>query len=155
CRNGCVARAVLRQDADAASRAVAELVDIFGREHTWIEVQVAGLRDDARLVHGLARLARQADLGLVGTGNAHYVAPEDRRLQDGLVCFRRRLPLAGARPYLRQGASWHLRSPEEMARRFAELPDALRSARELADRCGFAPAHIDPRLPAFPVPAGH
>jgi error-prone DNA polymerase len=150
-----VARAVLREDAGAASRAVAELVDIFGRDHTWIEVQVAGLRDDARLVHGLARLARQAGLGLVGTGNAHYVAPEDRRLKDVLVCIRRRLPLAGSRPYLRQGASWHLRSPEEMARRFAAVPKALRGARELADRCGFALAQIDPRLPAFPVPAGH
>lgn len=91
----------------------------------------------------------------VGRPTRFRPAPEDRRLQDVLVCICRRLPLTRARPYLRQGAGWRLRSPGEMARRFAELPAALRGTREVADRCGFALAHIDPRLPLFPVPAGH
>jgi len=93
--------------------------------------------------------------GLVATGNAHYARAEDRDLQDVLVCIRERVPLARARPHLRPGAAWHLRSPGEMGQRFADLPAALRGAIEVAGRCAFALGNVDAALPAFPVPSGH
>jgi error-prone DNA polymerase len=112
------------------------------------------LRDDRTLVHGLYRLARTTGLPLVATGNTHYAARKDRPLQDVLVCIRERVSLAAARPHLRPGASWHLRSPAQMARRYAELPTALAGVQALVERCGLSLTAIDARLPTFAVPAG-
>ena len=70
------------------------------------------------------------------------------------MCIRERAPLTRALPHLRPGGAWSLRSPAEMARRFADLPAALRGAAEVAGRCGFDLGHVDARLPAFPVPLG-
>ncbi|HVA88644.1 MAG TPA: error-prone DNA polymerase, partial [Chloroflexota bacterium] len=96
----------------------------------------------------------QAGLGLVATGNSHYAVRGDRRVQDVLTCIRERVPLAQARPYLRPGASWHLRSPAQMQHRYAELPAALAGVSALVERCRFDLSAIDTRLPAFPVPDG-
>jgi len=154
CRRGAVPTALLMGDEARARAALGALRDIFGAAHTWVEVQRPGLPDDARLSFDLARLARRAGVGLVATGNAHYARPEDRPLQDVLVCIRERVPLTRALPHLRPGGAWSLRSPAEMARRFADLPAALRGAAEVAGRCGFDLGHVDARLPAFPVPPG-
>jgi len=155
CRRGPVAAAVLRDDSDGAAAALARLRDIFGPRHLWVEVQRAWLPDDNRLHYELGRLARRAGLPLVATGNAHYARAEDRDLQDVLVCLRERVPIARARPHLRPGAPWRLRSGDEMARAFAHLPAAVRGAAELAARCAFSPDHVDTAFPAFPAPAGH
>jgi len=154
CRRGAVPTALLAGDEARAHVALSALCDIFGAAHTWVEVQRPGLPDDAHLSFDLARLARRVGVGLVATGNAHYAHPEDRPLQDVLVCIRERVPLTRALPHLRPGGAWSLRSPAEMARRFADLPAALRGAAEVASRCGFDLGHVDARLPAFPVPPG-
>jgi len=154
CRRGAVPTALLAGDEACARAALGALRDIFGAAHTWVEVQRPGLPDDARLSFDLTRLARSGGVGLVATGDAHYARPEDRPLQDVLVCIRERVPLTRALPHLRPGGAWSLRSPAEMARRFADLPAALRGAAEVAGRCGFDLGHVDARLPAFPVPPG-
>lgn len=155
CRRGAVAAALLRADAGAAAAALGRLRDIFDARRLWVEVQRAGLPDDNRLHYELARLARRAGLPLAATGNAHYARDEDRDLQDVLVCIRERVPLARARPHLRPGAAWRLRSGDEMERAFAHLPAALRGARALAERCAFSLDQVDAAFPVFPVPPGH
>jgi len=154
CRAGRVPAALLRGDDHAAAAALDDLISIFGAAHVWVEAQRPAFPDDGPLLHGLARLARRAGVGIAATGDAHYAEERDRDLQDLLVCIRERVPLTRALPHLRQGASWHLRSTEEMARRFRDLPLALRGTRELADRCGFALSHIDAALPAPDLPPG-
>jgi len=155
CRRGRVATALLRGDDGGAEESVRALCAIFGAAHVWIEAQRSGLPDDGRLLHGLARLAGRTGLPLVATGNTHYAQAGDRDLQDVMTCIRQRVPLDRARPLLRPGRAWSLPTACEMARAFADLPDALRGAATLAGRCGFDLAHINAALPAFPVPAGH
>lgn len=154
CRKGALATAILTGDEEGADAALNRLCDVFGREHLWIELQRRDLPHDGLLTHGLLRAARRIGRPLVATGNTHYISPDQRRLQDVLVCIKARRPLAQAHALLRPGSSWHLPSPQEMARRFADLPQALQGAVDLADRCGFAASHVDTTLPEFPVPAG-
>src|SRR2546423_4606197 len=154
CRQGALATAILAGDEEGADAALDRLCDAFGRAQIWIELQRRDLPQDGLLTHGLLRAARRIGRPLVATGNTHYVSPDQRRLQDVLVCIKERRPLTQAHALLRSGSSWHLPSSEEMARRFADLPRALRGAVELADRCEFALSHVDTALPEFPVPAG-
>ena len=154
CRKGALSMAILAGDEEGADAALDRLCDIFGREQLWIELQRRDLPQDRVLTHGLLRAARRIGRPVVATGNTHYVTPAQRRLQDVLVCIKTRRPLAQAHGLLRSGSSWHLPAPEEMARRFADLPQALHGAVALADRCEFALSHVDATLPEFPVPDG-
>ncbi len=154
CRKGPVAAAVLRDDRRAAFRALSGLVEIFGRAHTWVEIQLPGLADEQVVAYNLARLARRAGVGLAATGDAHFAEPVEHDLQDVLVCMRERVSIQEARPHLRPGSSAHLRTPQEMAGRFADLPAALLGTEELAERCRFDLSSVDSRLPAFAVPEG-
>jgi len=154
CRTGRVAAAILRGDEAGAAAALRALREIFGADHVWVEAQRYGAPDDGQVLHGLTELARRAGLPLVATGNAHYAHARDRDLQDVMTCIRHRVPLDRARPLLRPGAAWHLRSPAEVAARFAAAPGALRGAAILAERCGFDLSHVDAALPSVPVPDG-
>ncbi len=147
CRKGRVQDALLRDDQHGALGALDALCAIFGSAHVWIEVQQPGLHDDRKLSYVQAKLARMRGVGLVATGNAHYATPDDRDLQDIVTCIKNHVPLTRALPYVRQGASWHLRSPAEMAQRFADVPLALRGTQEIAARCRFDLTHIDATLP--------
>ena len=155
CRKGSVTSAVLREDRRAAYHALSDLVEIFGRAHTWMEIQLPGLEDERVLAYHLTRLARRAGVGLAATGDAHFAEPVEHDLQDVLVCMRERVSLQDARPHLRSGTSAHLRAPEEMAARFADLPAALLGTEELAARCRFDLSFVDWRLPSYAVPDGH
>ncbi|HWE64216.1 MAG TPA: error-prone DNA polymerase, partial [Chloroflexota bacterium] len=153
CRRGRVVQALLRDDGRAAL-VVDDLCQIFGRGHVWIEVQQPLLADDRKLAYLQEKLALKTGTGLVATGNVHYATEAERDLQDVLVCIKHRVPLPRVRPFIRQGASWHLRSPDEMAARFAHLPIALRGVEELVERCRFDLSMIDARLPEPPLPEG-
>ena len=154
CRRGRVPAALAQGDDAVAWQHLGQLRDIFGAAHVHVEAQQAGLADDRVLLYRLARLARRARLPVVATGNAHYASPQDRPLQDVLVCIKQRVPLTAARPHLRPGAAWCLRSVDEMTRLFADLPEALSAARDLADRCHFTLDDVSAAFPAFPVPTG-
>src|SRR5437763_844216 len=51
-------------------------------------------------------------------------------------------------------AERHLKAPAEMAARFADLPEAIRQSRRIAERCAFTLADLGYRFPDFPLPAG-
>ncbi len=155
CRQGRVQAALLADDDDGARTALDALINLFGAAHVWLEVQRSGRQGDAKVAYGQQKLARARGVGLVATGNAHYATAADRDLQDIVTCIRAHVPLARALPHLRQGASWHLRSPVEMRRLYHDLPAALSGVAEITDRCRFDLSHIDAHLPDPPgLPGG-
>ena len=72
CRQGALAQALLADDEALARLAAGKLVDIFGRDRLWIELQRHRLIDDDRLIAGLLAVAEWAGLGVVATNDVHY-----------------------------------------------------------------------------------
>ncbi|MDP6690014.1 MAG: error-prone DNA polymerase, partial [Alphaproteobacteria bacterium] len=110
--------------------------------------------DDRRRLAHLAALAKAADTPLVATNDVHYHGPGRRVLQDVLVCIREHCTLAEAGFHLDANAERHLKSAEEMARLFADYPDAVARTVELAERCQFSLDELRYEYPAEPVPEG-
>ena len=85
----------------------------------------------------LKRLAERLGVPCVATGNVHMHSRERAALQDALVAIRLGASLdeTGA---LRRG-NWRsaLAPPDEMARRFAEHPEAVAESARLAERLAF------------------
>ena len=155
CLQGEVARAVLRGDPKAARSAAATYRDILGRGNFYLEVQNHGLPDQQTVARGLAELAREMELPLVATNDVHYVTRDEADAQDVLMCIQMGLALDEKdKPRMGETPEFYLKSPAEMAARFAELPQALENTLAIADRCRLTIETGQLKLPHVPVPRG-
>ena len=110
--------------------------------------------DDRRRIARLAALADSNGVPLVATNDVHAHARERRALQDVLSCIREKCTIIEAGYRLAANAERHLKSPAEMARLFAEWPDAVARTVEIAARCGFSLDELRYEYPVAAVPEG-
>lgn len=155
CRKGHVRQALYQGGSEAAERALADLVDRFGAERVSIELTHHGQPLDDEHNAALATLAPRFGVGVVATTGAHFAHPSRGRLAMAMGAIRARQSLDAAAGWLAPLGGAHLRSGEEMARLFAQWPEAVTAAAELGEQCAFGLALIAPQLPPFDVPDGH
>ncbi len=155
CLQGEIPRAILREDFQAARELAAAYRDIFGPGNFYLEVQNHGLADQQAVVRGLVPLARALGVPLVATNDVHYVTRDEADAQDALMCIQMGIGLDQKdKPRMGDTPEFYLKSPEEMAARFAELPEALRATLDIAERCDVRIETGRTKLPHFPVPPG-
>ena len=131
CLSGCAGRGV---HDEAGLRA---LLAIFGRDRLWVELQRPFQRDDRARNRALAELAARLGLPTVATGNVHAHACERAPLQDAFTALRHHTTLDASEPVRRGNFSHVLASPEAMAVRFPEHPEAVAESGRLAARLRF------------------
>ncbi len=131
CLSGCALRGV--HDELTLWR----LREAFGVERLRVELQRPFLRDDRARNRRLAGLARRLGLACVATGNVHAHARARAPLQDAFVAIRLHSTLDASEPERRGNFSHVLASPEAMAARFPEHPEAVAETVALADSLRF------------------
>jgi len=102
----------------------------------------------------LAELGTQLEAPLVAVNDVLYHAPERRPLADVLTCVREKCTLAEAGLRLSVNAERHIKPPAEMARLFADFPDAIARTVTIADACRFSLGELKYEYPDEPVPEG-
>lgn len=135
CPQGEVPRRIAQYDIEGARRMAQRYIELFGRESFFIELQNNLVYGDTRRNRGLVNLARELEVGVVATNNVHYHVRERHRLQDVLVAVRHKTTLDASERLRRKNSESYLKSAEEMAALFAELPEALRNTLAIAERC--------------------
>jgi DNA polymerase-3 subunit alpha len=159
CTSGCMSSEIprlIRQDnAEAARRQLDWYYNVFGRDNFFLELQQHNIPDQERINRALMELGPHYQARFVATNDVHYINPEDSRLQDIMLAIQTSSVLSDPNRMRMTDPSYYLRTPEEMGRLFAEVPEALSNTLLIAERClldlGFKGYH----LPEFEVPAGH
>jgi error-prone DNA polymerase len=155
CRKGHVPAALVTEGERAAARELDRLMALFGPDGVVVELTQHGHPEDDERNDVLAALARDAGLPCVATGNVHYARPGQRRLATAVAAVRARRSLDEIDGWLPAAGVAHLRSGDEMARRFAPYPGAVRRSAILGAELAFDLRLVAPNLPAWKVPAGH
>ncbi len=119
---------------DDARAHVSELINAFGRDNVYFEVQKNGIGDQEIANTGIVKIARELGGKLVGTGDVHYLRKEDYHHHTALLCVQTKSTLAAPKMTFDTN-EFFLKSSEEMAQAFAEWPEALQSTLEIAERC--------------------
>jgi error-prone DNA polymerase len=130
------------------------IVGTFGRGHTFVELQRHLQRDQEDDNEALVCLAGAFRVPLVATGGVGFATPEERPLFDVLTSIREHVTLMRAGRRLAANAERYLKPPAQMARLFADRPDAVHATRELADRLQFTMQDLGYRFPKYPIPDG-
>jgi DNA polymerase-3 subunit alpha len=158
CLTGCMsgrASLLLREgNAEAAEAEVGRLVDLFGAENVYVELQDAGLPEQRDLVPLQAALAQRLGVKTVATNDVHYLRHEDAYAHDALLCIQTQSAL-GDEDRMRYGSDeFYLKSADEMRARFADYPEACDATLEIAERCNVELEFGGILLPHYPVPEG-
>jgi DNA polymerase-3 subunit alpha len=154
CLSGRVAKALEESRPEDAAADLDRLVQIFGRDSTYVEIQNAGLEAQARINPQLARLAETTGLPLVATGDVHYLLHEDARAHEALLCIQSGDSLKNPNHWRFETDQFYFKTPAEMAEDLAAHPEALRRTLEVAERCNVELELGRILLPTFPTPDG-
>jgi error-prone DNA polymerase len=150
---GPLARLLSEEGPDPARRFLDRMRATFGgRVH--VEIQRHRRREEEHRNRALIDLARSLRLPLLATNGVRYARREDKPLHDVLTCIRHHTDLDRAGSRLAAHRERHLKSAAEMARLFADLPQALAASGELAARLDFTLADLGYRFPEYPLPSG-
>ncbi|HXM77894.1 MAG TPA: error-prone DNA polymerase [Thermoanaerobaculia bacterium] len=150
---GPVARALAREGIDAARAELERWKALFpGRTH--VELQRHGLREEEHRNQALAGLARTLRLPLVATNGVRYARRSDKDLHDVFTCIRHHTHLDAAGRLLAAQRGRFVKDARQMGELFADLPEALDHAWELAGSLDFTLADLGYRFPEYPLPAG-
>jgi DNA polymerase III subunit alpha len=154
CLSGRVSKALEESRPQDAAADLDRLVQIFGRDSTYVEIQNAGLEQQARINPQLAKLADATGLPLVATGDVHYLMHEDARAHEALLCIQSGDSLKNPNRWRFETDQFYFKTPAEMAVDFAAYPDALRRTLEVAERCNVRIETDRLLLPRFDTPDG-
>jgi DNA polymerase-3 subunit alpha len=156
CLSGRISKALADDDPRLAREELDRLVQIFGRDDVYVELQDGGIELQTRINPALVAMARDAGLPMVGTGDVHYLTAADAIPHEALLCIQTGDTLDNPGRFRFSNHGFYLKSPQEMydlmLRQFGE--DALRRTVEIAERCN---AQLDlehTHLPKFAVPEG-
>jgi error-prone DNA polymerase len=152
---GPLAMALREGGYDAARDAVLLLTDIYGRENVYIELQRHFDREEEARNQAAIAIARELDLPLLATNGVSYAVPERRQILDVLTCIRNHVTLDAAGRLLAQNSERHIKSPQEMERLFADLPEAIANTEQLSSRIQFKLDDLGYEFPKYQVPEGH
>ncbi|WP_141013361.1 error-prone DNA polymerase [Nocardioides sambongensis] len=155
CRKGAVRSALHRDGPLAAAAAVDDLVDRFGPEHVLVELIARDHPGADETNDLLAALAADRGLAAVATGNVHHATPDKARLAAAMAAVRARRSIAELDGWLDLSVSAHLRSGDEMLRRFPRHHEAVTRTAQVAAELAFDLHKATPRLPKQNIPAGH
>jgi DNA polymerase III subunit alpha len=145
-------RLVEGRAADARAHAD-DLVQVFGAENVYFEIQANGIAAQDRANEGITRVARDLGRPLIATGDVHYLRREDYSNHAALLCVQTKSTLE--QPKLRfETNEFFLKSPAEMAESFAAWPEAVSATLEVAERCEVEIELGKLLLPRFPTPDG-
>ncbi len=127
---------------------------IFGARNSYVEVQRHLLREQERDNAARVELARRHRLPLLATNGVRYATEQRRRLFDVFTCLRFKKKLDEVGRLLDANAERFIKPPRAMERLFADLPDAVGNANELAQRLDFTLENLGYEFPKYPLPHG-
>lgn len=146
--------AALLAENRAQARACAEFWSGLFPDCFYLELQRVGKPDEERYIGLAVELAAEMDLPVVATNDVRFLNPSDFEAHEVRVCIHQGRVLDDSRRPKDYTNQQYLRSAEEMAELFADIPEALQNSVEIAKRCTVELRLGENFLPDFEVPDG-
>jgi len=151
---GPLAAALQHGGMEEARRCIDQLIGIFGPGNVYVELQRHFHREEEARNRAAISIARSNNLPLLATNGVCYATEKARELCHAFTAIRHHRTLFTAGRLLARNAERYLKSPQEMQRLFADLPEAIANTLELSSRLEFTLNDLGYEFPRYPVPEG-
>jgi DNA polymerase-3 subunit alpha len=154
CLAGEVAQHIMEGKYDEAKASAGQYQDIFGRGNFFLEIQDHQLGPDKTVCDAMFRLEKDLDIPLIATNDSHYIAADDSRAHEILLCVQTAASMNDPKRFKFDTNEFYIKSADEMARLFAHAPHVVSGTMQFPERCNLKLHKVDNPFPAFPVPDG-
>ncbi len=151
CLKGEVSSLLANDKLDEAKKAAGFYRDIFP-DRFYLEIQDHGIELQKKVNNLMIPLAKEMDLPLVATNDAHYLNREDASAHDALLCIGTGKLIKDENRMRYHGDQFYVKSAEEMTALFKDVPEALKNTLKVAEECSFSFDEGKYYLPKFPIP---
>lgn len=153
CLGGEIPQTLMEKGMEQAEEVLKGFLDLFG-EDFYLELQRHGLEEQEPVNQQLLELAGKYNVKVIATNDVHYVNAEDARAHDILICLQTGKDLDDENRMKYSGHEY-LKSRQEMAELFADIPEALTNTQEIVDKIeDYEITTKKILLPVFPLPEG-
>jgi len=156
CVEGEIPTLAINGKIDEAEKAALEYEKIFGRGNFFLELQDHPNFPNQKIANDcLIAISKKTGIPLVATTDLHYVYPDDNVIQDILLCVQTNRKVSESNRLNLMEFGLYMRSPEEIAASFKDIPEALENTVRIAEACNLEIELGKTKLPNFEVPAGY
>ncbi|MBN3034031.1 MAG: DNA polymerase III subunit alpha [Bacteroidales bacterium] len=152
CLGGEIPSLILGKGEEAAQSALGWYMDVFGGDF-YLEMQDHGLPEQKIVNQTIVRLGRKNNIPVIASNDVHFIHAEDHEAHQILICLNTGKDITDDTALQYTGQEY-LKSPEEMSRLFAEIPEAISNTLEVAAKVEDFDLHQEVILPRFPLPEG-
>ena len=150
-RQGEIGQALLNGREDDARAALTEWQRCFS-DRFYLELQRTGRAGEEDYLHAAVSLAAESRCPVVATNDVRFLEADQFEAHEARVCIGDGRTLDDPRRLRAYSDQQYLRSAEEMAELFSDIPEALENSVEIARRCSVSLTLGQPSLPNYPVP---
>jgi DNA polymerase-3 subunit alpha len=149
-----IGRIAVNQGTDAAAARLRALTNLFP-DRLYLELTRCGREGEEAWNNAALLLATGHDLPVIASNDVRFLKQDDFEAHEARVCIHQGRVLADPKRPRDYSDQQYLKTPQEMAELFADVPEALENTVELAKRCNLELSFGTYYLPNFPVPEGH
>src|SRR5271154_4870597 len=139
---------------DEAKRVAGGFEEMFGKGNYFLEVQDHGLEPDKAVCDALFKMERELNIPLIATNDSHYVAADDSRAHEILLCVQTAGSMNDPKRFKFDTQEFYIKSAEEMLRTFSQNPEVCTRTMQFIERCNVKMVKVDNPFPDFVVPEG-
>ncbi len=152
CLAGEIPSLILQRNYGAAKQKALQYRELFGEDHFYLELQDHGIPEQKTVNLSLIELSRETGIPLIAANDIHYINREDASAQDIMICIGTNRKLNDEKRMKFETDQFYLKSAEEMAQTFSEVPEALENTVKIAEMCNLTIDLPGPLLPDYTIP---
>lgn len=133
---------------ERAKEVALEYKEIFGDDF-YLEIMRHGIGDQYNIDEQIIKLSKETGIKVIATNDTHYLKQKDADAHEAFMCIAMNKLLDDPNRMRHSVQEFYLKSPEDMARLFADIPEALQNTQEIVDKCDLNIKLGNPTPPNF------
>jgi len=133
---------------EKAKEIALEYKEIFG-EDFYLEIMRHGIEDQRFIDEQLIKLSLETGIKLIATNDTHYLQKPDADAHDAFMCISTNTMYHDKNRLKHSVTEFYLKSPQEVNRLYADIPEALENTKEIANKCTLELKLGNPTPPKF------
>jgi DNA polymerase-3 subunit alpha len=154
CLKSPISEAIIERRDRLANQLVDRFKQILGPQNFFLELMDQGLAEQKTVNQAKLELAKKHSLPLVATNDCHYLHKEDVEAHDILLCIQTGKTINEQKRLKFASDEFYVKTADEMARLFGEIPEALANTVRIAERCNVTIPFRQKLLPQYQPPHG-